>query len=411
MRKAYRKVRTAIARINAMLSENISGMDVIQLFNREKKNYEKFSEQSHIYFLALHKQMFLNAIFGPCMHLLRLLSVALILFSGSKFIMMGALSAGTLVAFLAYIEKFFRPIQDISEKINLMQSAMASSERIFKLLDANTEEDNHHEGVVDVSTEIPSKVKGEIEFKNVWFAYEGDNWILQDFCLKIKPGEKFALVGPTGAGKTSVINILNRFYPIQKGTITIDGIDIMNIPLNALRKYIGVVQQDVFLFSGTVKDNIMLNKSETAKEGELREVATYTNAYDFISKLPNKFDTELKEGGASISTGQKQLVSFSRVLAYNPQILVLDEATSNIDTETEILIQDALNKLMEDRTSIIVAHRLSTIQHCDKIVVLQKGIIKEIGSHQELLENRGIYYNLYLLQYRDQLKVEEKEVV
>lgn len=395
-RKVSRWVRTSIARVNAMLSEHLSGMSIIQIFNREKLNYKKFTDQNHDYFKASFSQMMLNAILNPLLTFIRYFAIALILFTGSRFIIAAKISVGTLVAFLAYIEKFFEPIQDISEKVNLMQSALASSERIFGLLDLPAETDN---GTHNPGTEF----KGRIEFKDIWFAYTEENWVLKNFNLVINPGDKIALVGPTGAGKTSVINILNRFYPIQKGEILIDGVNINNLPLAVLRRYIGVVQQDVFLFAGSIGDNIRLNNSALTDD-DLARVAKDTNAHEFIEKLPQKFDSQLKEGGVSISVGQRQLVSFSRMLAYDPQILVLDEATSNIDTETEILIQDALTRLMDNRTSIIVAHRLSTIQHCDKIVVIHKGEIKETGTHQELLATAGIYYNLYLLQYKDQLK-------
>lgn len=399
MRNAYRKVRSAISKINAYLAENIRGMLIIQLFHQEKKSAKRFSVLNKNSYQASLKEILLNSFFSPIMSFLKYLGTGLILYIGAGFILTSTISLGILVAFLAYIEKLFQPIQDITEKINLMQSALASSERIFSIL----EKDNEKEPPLDdlVKTEN-IMFKGAIEFRNVWFAYNEENWVLKNFNLKIRKGEKFALVGATGAGKTSVINILSRLYPIQKGAILIDGINIEKIELSKLRKIIGVVQQDVFLFSGSIKDNIVLGNKKIGNK-ELDELTKYTNSYNFINKFSNKYNHELKEEGSSISTGQKQLISFSRMLAYNPKILVLDEATSSVDTETEILIQDALDKLTKDRTSIIIAHRLSTIQHCDKIIVLHKGEIKEAGNHQELLSQKGLYYKLYQLQYKDQL--------
>ena len=290
---------------------------------------------------------------------------------------------------------FFRPIRDLSEKYNIMQTAMASSERIFKLLDNKTFVKN------PVKPKSLNQVKGEIEFKDVWFAYNPDEYVLKNISLKINPGETIALVGHTGAGKTSIINILTRFYDIQKGKILIDGVDISEIDKRELRKYISIVLQDVYLFSGTIKSNISLGSPEISDERVI-EAAKIVGADKFIEKLPNKYDEEVKEKGATLSVGQKQLISFARALAYNPQVLILDEATSSVDTETEILVQQAIEKLLVGRTSIVVAHRLSTIQNADKIVVMHKGEIREIGTHQELLAKQGIYYKLYQLQYKDQ---------
>jgi len=305
------------------------------------------------------------------------------------------MTVGILFAFIQYTEMFFRPIRDLSEKYNIMQTAMASSERIFKLLDNETFIKNKE------NAKKVEHVKGEIEFKNVWFAYNGDDYVLKDVSFKIKPGESVAIVGATGAGKTSIINILTRFYDIQKGEILVDGIDIRDMDKRDLRKFISIVLQDVFLFSGTIKSNINLDSPDIPDE-RVVEAAKTVGAFNFIDRLPAKFDEIVKEKGSTLSVGQKQLISFARALAYNPQILILDEATSSVDTETEILIQKAIERLLTGRTSIVIAHRLSTIQNADKIMVMHKGEIREIGTHQELLANKGIYYKLYQLQYKDQ---------
>ncbi len=395
IRVAYRRVRKSISKMNGLLAELLRGVMIIQIFGKEKAKLAEFSELNEDIFDANFKQMVLNAFFSPIISFIKYMATGMILYFGASFILASYISIGILVAFLAYIEKFFQPLQDIVTKINLLQSAMASSERIFSILEMEPEQDT----ATDFSKEIKD-FEGRIKFENVWLAYEDENWVLKDFNLEINPGESIALVGPTGAGKSSVINILSRLYNINKGRITIDGIDIKNIPLKILRKLIGTVQQDVFLFSGTIRNNIVLDRKDISDE-DFEKLTKTINSHKFIEKYDQNYQKELQEEGASISTGEKQLVSFTRMLCYDPKILILDEATSNIDTETEILIQEALEKLTNQRTSIIVAHRLSTIRHCNKIVVLQKGEIKEIGSHEKLLAQKGIYHKLYLLQYKE----------
>lgn len=312
--------------------------------------------------------------------------------------MWGTLEFGMLFAFTNYLQQFFRPINDLTEKYNIMQSAMASAERIFMLLDADEVEPDPAE------TMSLSRPKGEIEFQNVWFTYNDRDWVLRDVSFRIEPGETCAFVGATGAGKTSIISLIGRMYEISRGQILIDGVDIRNIPKHELRRYIGVVQQDVFLFTGDIKGNIRLGDSEITDE-EVQEAAYFVNADEFIRKLPGRYDAKVRERGVTLSSGERQLLAFARALARDPAILVLDEATAHIDTETEALIQDALAKLVRGRTTLVVAHRLSTIQNADKIIVIHKGRVREIGTHQELLARRGIYYQLYLLQYKEQMGV------
>ena len=312
--------------------------------------------------------------------------------------MWGTLEFGMLFAFTNYLQQFFRPINDLTEKYNIMQSAMASAERIFMLLDADEVEPDPAE------TMSLSRPKGEIEFQNVWFTYNDRDWVLRDVSFRIEPGETCAFVGATGAGKTSIISLIGRMYEISRGQILIDGVDIRNIPKHELRRYIGVVQQDVFLFTGDIKGNIRLGDSEITDE-EVQEAAYFVNADEFIRKLPGRYDAKVRERGVTLSSGERQLLAFARALARDPAILVLDEATAHIDTETEALIQDALAKLVRGRTTLVVAHRLSTIQNADKIIVIHKGRVREIGTHQELLARRGIYYQLYLLQYKEQTGV------
>lgn len=400
-REAYRMVRVRLARLNANLAENINGMKVVQIFNQEKKKFKEFDQINDSYFEATKKELMAYAIFRPAMEVISSLGLATVIWFGGKEVIQGSIQFGVLFAFISYIQQFFRPILDLTEKYNIMQSAMASSERIFMLLD--TKEDivspeNEHE---------LEKVKGAIEFKNVWFAYNEDEWVLRDLNFTINPGETVAFVGATGAGKSSIINLLSRFYDIQQGQILIDGKDIKTLDKYQLRKNIGVVLQDVFLYTGDIKSNIRLNNQNISDE-KIQEVAQYVNADHFISDLPNKYDEPVTERGSTLSQGQRQLLAFARTLAFDPAILVLDEATANIDTETEILIQDALEKLIKNRTTLIVAHRLSTIQHADKIIVLHKGKIREMGNHQELLQKNGIYYNLYQLQYKEDFADEQK---
>jgi ATP-binding cassette subfamily B protein len=395
VRDSYRDVRLHLARLNSYMQEHITGMNVIQIFNKQKDELNRFSKINSDYRQENIKSIFYYAIFYPGVEFLSSIAIGLIIWYGGGEITQNTLTLGVLFAFIQYTEMFFRPIRDLSEKYNIMQTAMASSERIFKLLDNETFITN------PANPKKLTDVKGEIEFKNVWFAYNNEDYILKDITFKINPGETVAIVGATGAGKSSIINILSRFYDINKGSIQVDGIDIRELDKRELRKHISMVLQDVFLFSGTITSNInMSNESITSEK--IIEAARTVGADRFISNLPEKYDEIVKERGATLSVGQKQLISFARALAYNPQILILDEATSSVDTETEILIQEAIHKLLVGRTAIVIAHRLSTIQNADNIIVLHKGEIRETGTHQELLAKRGIYYKLYQLQFKDQ---------
>ncbi|WKZ68821.1 MAG: ABC transporter ATP-binding protein [Melioribacteraceae bacterium] len=395
VRDAYRDVRFHLARLNSYMQEHVTGMSIVQIFSKEKDELKKFSNINADHRKANIDSIFYYAVFYPVVEILSSLAIALIIWYGGGQVVQNAMTIGVLFAFIQYTEMFFRPIRDLSEKYNIMQTAMASSERIFKLLDNETFVKNP-----DHPKEL-NNVKGEIEFKKVWFSYNSDEYVLRDISLKINPGETIALVGHTGAGKTSIINILTRFYDIQKGEILIDGVNISELDKRDLRKFISIVLQDVYLFSGTIKSNISLGSPNVTDE-QVIAAAKFVGADKFIEKLPNKYNEEVKEKGATLSVGQKQLISFARALAYNPQVLILDEATSSIDTESEILIQQAIEKLLVGRTSIVVAHRLSTIQNADKIIVMHKGEIREIGTHQDLLAKQGIYYKLYQLQYKDQ---------
>ncbi|MHB1688370.1 MAG: ABC transporter ATP-binding protein [Ignavibacteriaceae bacterium] len=395
VRGSYRNVRLHLARLNSYMQEHITGMNVVQIFHKEKDEMDKFLDINKEYREANIKSNFYYSIFYPSVELLSSTATALIIWYGGGEIVRSSLSLGVLVAFVQYTEMFFRPIRDLSEKYNILQTAMASSERIFKLLDNKTFVLNP-----DKPDELKD-VKGEIEFKDVWFAYNNDEYILKNISFKINPGETVAIVGHTGAGKTSLINILTRFYDIQKGNIFVDGTDIRTVNKKDLRKYISIVLQDVYLFSGTIKSNISMNNNDIADE-KIHEAAKLVGADRFIEQLPHKYDEIVKERGSTLSVGQKQLLSFARALAYDPHILILDEATSSVDTETEIIIQKAIEKLLVGRTAIVIAHRLSTIQSADKIIVMHKGEIRETGNHQELLAKKGIYYKLYQLQYKDQ---------
>lgn len=388
----YRDVRKRLAKINATLSENISGVKIIQLFNQFKRKHDEFYQINFAYYKKCMQQLRLFAVFRPLMNSMRRVSVALVLWYGGGQIIQDKISLGLFIAFLSYIDMFFEPINQLSEKFNILQAAMSGSERVFDLMEQKPEDYRN-------SLKENVKLEGEIEFKNVWLRYNENGDVLKNISFKIKPGEKIALVGHTGSGKTSIISLLSGFYPYQKGEILIDGNDLHDYSLEDLRSNIGIVQQDVFLFSGTIKDNIVLS-DESISDPEMQQVARYVNVHDFIDAQPGKYLEPVMERGATFSVGQRQLIAFARVLAYDPAIFVLDEATSNIDTETEILIQDALQKLMENRTSIIIAHRLSTIQHVDRIIVLHKGEIVEEGNHQELLTKEGLYYDLYRLQYQ-----------
>ena len=394
-RESYRDVRLHLARLNSYMQEHVTGMSVVQIFNKENDEFKKFSAINSDYRQVNIKSIFYYAVFYPSVELLSSIAIGLIIWYGGGEIIQGTLTIGVLFAFIQYTEMFFRPIRDLSEKYNIMQTAMASSERVFKLLDNQTMIRN---------PENPVKlenVKGKIEFKNVWFAYNEDDYVLKDISIDINPGERIAIVGHTGAGKTSIINILTRFYDISKGEILLDGVNIEKIDKRDLRKYISMVLQDVFLFSGNIKSNINLNDDEISNQRVI-EAARIVGADKFIAELPQKYGEEVKERGATLSVGQKQLISFARALAYNPKILILDEATSSIDTESELLIKQAIEKLLVGRTAIVIAHRLSTIQNADKIIVLHKGEIRETGNHQQLLAKKGIYYKLYQLQYKDQ---------
>jgi ATP-binding cassette, subfamily B, multidrug efflux pump len=390
-RKTYRQVRTRLTTINTYLSEHLSGMKVIQIFAREKEKQREFEEKSKDLLKANFKEMMVFAIFRPSIYFLSVIAMVIIIGLGGSSVINEVLTIGTLYIFIQYIGSFFEPIQELSEQIGTLQSAMASAEKIFTILD---------EEPLIVNPEKPvslSEVKGRIEFDQVWFAYEEENWILKDVSFVIEPGQRAAFVGATGAGKSSILNLIGRYYDIQKGRITIDGVDIKEMDTDQLRSAIGQVQQDVFLFTGDIKSNIRL-KSDNIGEGDIVNAARYVGADHFIEELNNTYAEAVTERGSTLSAGQRQLLSFARTLAFDPSILVMDEATANIDTETEQLIQEALEKLMTGRTTIMVAHRLSTIQHADVIMVMHKGKLRESGTHQELLNQNGIYRKLYELQ-------------
>ena len=395
VREAYRKERKQLSRLNSYMQEHITGMNIVQVFNKERQEFKKFLKINTDYKEAIIKSIYYYAVFFPTVEILSSISIALIIWYGGGSVIQNTMTIGILFAFLQYTEMFFRPIRDLSEKYNIMQTAMAASERIFEVLDDKT---------IIVNPENPksfNEFKGDVEFKNVTFAYNADEYVLKNVSFKIKPGETVAIVGATGAGKTSIISLLTRFYDIEKGEILIDGINIKELSKHELRRKISVVLQDVYLFSGNIKSNIGLNSDEISDE-KIREAAKIVGADKFIERLPQKYNQEVKEKGSSLSVGQKQLISFARALAYDPQILILDEATSSIDTETEILIKNAIQNLLVGRTSIVIAHRLSTIQKADKIIVMHKGEIREMGTHQNLLSQKGIYYKLYQLQYKEQ---------
>ncbi|MDD5937254.1 MAG: ABC transporter ATP-binding protein [Clostridiales bacterium] len=390
-RATYRIARSKITALNTYLSEHLSGMKLIQIFAREQEKNAEFKQKSRELYGANYREMMVFAIFRPLTYILSIIALVIIIASGSKSVLNGAISVGTLYTLIQYISSFFEPIQELAEQFGTLQSAMASAEKIFTVLDEeNTIQPP--ENPVDLSS-----IQGRIEFDHVWFAYEGENWILKDVSFVMEPGQSIAFVGATGAGKSSILNLIGRYYDIQKGRILIDGVDIRQIDTDQLRRAIGQVQQDVFLFTGDVAGNIRL-RDETITESQIEQAADYVNASHFIHQLPNGFHEPVSERGATFSAGQRQLLSFARTLAYDPKILVMDEATANIDTETESLIQEALSTLMKGRTTIMVAHRLSTIQHADQIIVMHKGRIRERGTHQELLSYNGIYQKLYQLQ-------------
>ncbi len=390
-RRTYQITRTKITALNTFLSENLSGMKIIQIFHREEKKKEEFEEKSEELYRANYRELMVFAIFRPMIYMLSVLALVIVLAGGSSGVLSDTLSIGTLYIFLQYINTFFEPIQELAEQLSTLQSAIASAEKIFTLLDVKPVVEEP-ENPVELK-----EIKGRIEFKHVWFAYDGEDYILKDVSFTIEPGQRAAFVGATGAGKSSILNLIGRYYDIQKGEILLDGVDIRKLKKEQLRAAIGQVQQDVFLFTGDISSNIRLRNEEISDEA-VREAAHEVNADRFIRKLPGQYHEHVSERGATFSAGQRQLLSFARTLAFDPTILILDEATANIDTETEQWIQDALGKLMNGRTTIMVAHRLSTIQHADKIIVMHKGRIRESGTHQELLEQNGIYKKLYQLQ-------------
>lgn len=389
-RKAYRITRNRITELNTFLSEHISGMKLIQIFAREQEKYREFEWKSQQLFKANWREVMTFAVFRPSIYLLSVFAMVIVIGQGSASVLDGTVSLGTLFVFINYISSFFEPIQELAEQFGTLQSSLASAEKIFSILDEQPE-------IVNPENPVPVEITGRIEFRHVWFAYEKDDYILKDVSFSIAPGEKVAFVGATGAGKSSILNLIGRYYDVQRGEILIDGVDIRKIDKDALRRAIGQVQQDVFIFTGDIKGNISLDNEAISRE-EIERAAHIVNADSFIKKMPGGFDEPVTERGSTLSAGQRQLLSFARTLAYRPTILVLDEATANIDTETESLITAALEKLMEGRTTIMVAHRLSTIQHADKIIVMHKGEIRESGSHQELLQLGGMYKKLYDLQ-------------
>lgn len=390
-RMTYRITRTKITALNTYLSEHLSGMKVIQIFAREKEKNAEFGRKNKDLYKANYREMMVFAIFRPSIYFLSVIALVIIIWTGSDSVIRGVITVGTLYTFIQYINSFFQPIQELAEQFGTLQSAMASAEKIFTLLDEKPMIENPPQPV------SLGRVRGRIVFDHVWFAYQGEEWILKDVSFTIEPGSRVAFVGATGAGKSSILNLIGRYYDIQKGKITIDGVDIRELDKSALRAAIGQVQQDVFIFTGDISSNIRLRRQSITDE-DVVKAAKHVNADDFISRLPGGYHEPVTERGSTLSAGQRQLISFARTLAYDPAILVMDEATANIDTETEQLIQGALEKLMQGRTTIMVAHRLSTIQHADKIIVMHKGELRESGTHQELLAAGGIYKKLYELQ-------------
>lgn len=390
-RNIYRLYCTRLTDINTFLSEHLSGMKIIQIFGRQERKFEEFHDKNTKLYKAFYREMLMYAVFRPLIYILSILSLMIVLWFGSRNVFDEIISVGTLYIFSNYIRSFFDPIQELAEQFSTLQSSIASAEKIFTVMDET-------EFIPEAANpKEPDKIIGKIEFDHVWFAYDGENYVLKDVSFVINPGEKVAFVGATGAGKSSILNLIGRYYDIQKGHIYIDGIDIRQLSKKQLRSAIGQMQQDVFIFEGDVAYNIRLNDNDITDE-QVKEAAEYVNASHFIEKLPQGYHEPVTERGATFSAGERQLLSFARTLAHNPSILVMDEATANIDTETEILIQEALEKLMDGRTTIMVAHRLSTIQHADCIMVMHKGRICERGTHRELLEQDGIYRKLYELQ-------------
>jgi ATP-binding cassette subfamily B protein len=401
VRDANRRIRTAIARINSFLQEYISGMGIVQLFNREQKAMNEFEKRNRDNMLAWRDAILSYALFYPAVEFLSFATIALIYWAGGNRVLVGTISLGVLTAFTMYAQRFFRPIQDLSEKFNILQSAMAASERIFKLLDEPVTIESSADAV---RLDAP---RGEIEFRNVWFSYKGvaepaeEDWVLRDVSFRIEPGQTFAIVGHTGAGKTTLISLLLRFYDVQKGQILLDGHDIRTLNLQDLRRHFGIVLQDPFLFTGTLESNVRLGTPGIERQ-HVEHALEEVGLAEFVAGLTDGIATPVNERGSTLSVGQRQLINFARALAHNPRFLILDEATSSVDTKTELLIREALDRLLSGRTALVIAHRLSTIQHADRILVFHKGRLREQGAHQELLGQRGIYYRLYQLQYKEQ---------
>jgi ATP-binding cassette, subfamily B, multidrug efflux pump len=421
VRESYRRVRAAIARINSFIQEHVSGMSVVQLFNREQRAYDDFEVVNRQHMVAFKDTIFAYALYYPAVDLLSAVAIALVVWRGGFGVLTGTVTIGVLAMFIQYSQRFWRPIQDLSDKYNILQAAMAACERIFKLLDTPTE-------IVSPAHPVQGDGSNRIEFRHVWFTYQklteaqqaavaraaaspspasefaaidGIEWILRDVSFAVEPGQTVAIVGHTGAGKTTLTSLMMRFYDVTAGQILLDGVDLRQHDLNALRKHFAVVLQDPFLFTGTLSENIRFG-NDAITEVELRQAARDVNVLDFIESLPGQFDEPVRERGNSLSTGQKQLINFARALAYNPRILILDEATSSVDTDTELRIRGALERMVEGRTSVLIAHRLSTVQRADTILVMHKGQLREMGSHQQLLARRGLYWKLYQLQYKDQ---------
>jgi ATP-binding cassette subfamily B protein len=416
VRESFRRVRAAIARINSFIQEHISGMSVVQLFNGEQRAFDDFETVNQQHMVAFKDTIFAYALYYPAVELLSSVAIALVIWRGGAGVLHGAVSIGILAMFIQYSQRFWRPIQDLSDKYNIIQSAMAASERIFKLLDTEPE-------IVSPAHPLAGDGSNRIEFRHVWFTYQkltpeqqaaiaaanppnaaavdGIEWILKDISFTIEPGQTVAIVGHTGAGKTTLTSLMMRFYDVTAGQILLDGVDLRELDLTALRQHFAVVLQDPFLFSGTLAENIRFG-NDAITEKDLRQAARDVNVLDFVESLPGKFDEPVRERGNSLSTGQKQLINFARALAFNPRILILDEATSSVDTDTELRIRGALERMVEGRTSVLIAHRLSTVQRANCILVMHKAQLREMGTHQELLAQHGLYYKLYQLQYKDQ---------
>jgi ATP-binding cassette subfamily B protein len=404
VRAGFREVRTSLSRLNGYLQENLSGMRTVQAYNRQNVNYEEFHELNEVYRQANMKTVFAYAVFLPVVEMLAAVAMAVIVWYGGIASLDGTITVGTIVLFIQYCSRFYQPVKDLSDKFNILQTAMAASERIFKLLDEVPEIQ------APAQPKAFSGLKQQIEFENVWFAYKHDQWVLRDVSFTVKRGETVALVGATGSGKTTVTSLLTRFYDVQKGAVKIDGVDVRELDPHDLRRRMAVVLQDNFLFSGTVASNVRLGNDDV-DDRQLQRAAEFVNASPFIAELPGQYDAPVLERGATLSVGQKQLLAFARALAFNPEILILDEATASIDTETELLIQDALAKLLKGRTSLVIAHRLSTIQNADRIMVMSHGEIRESGTHDELLQQNGLYRKLYELQYRAVARLPGHEAV